>query len=65
MRRSLSVTFMDVKGHAAVKRAVEVAAAVGNNMIQLGPPAAAKRSRRLPPVLPPLAMEEAIETTNP
>ena len=58
--------FADVKGHSAVKRALEVAAAGGHNMILIGPPGSGKTmmARRLPSVLPPLSMEEALEATK-
>ncbi len=58
--------FSDVKGHAAVKRALEVAAAGGHNMILIGPPGSGKTmmARRLPSVLPPMSMEEALEATK-
>lgn len=58
--------FMDVKGQENIKRAMEVAAAGGHNLIMIGPPGAGKTmvARRLPSILPPLSLEEALETTK-
>src|SRR5215213_9442935 len=55
-----------VQGHAAVKRALEVAAAGGHNVLMVGPPGGGKSmlARRLPSILPPLSMEEALEVTR-
>ena len=58
--------FSDVKGQENIKRAMEIAAAGGHNMIMIGPPGAGKTmlARRLSSILPPLSLKEALETTK-
>lgn len=66
LQEAFDYDFSDVRGQENVKRALEVAAAGGHNLLMVGPPGSGKSmlAKRLPSILPPLSLQESLETTK-
>lgn len=66
LQKNFDLDFADVQGQENIKRGMEIAAAGGHNVIMVGPPGAGKTmlAKRLPSILPPLSLHEALETTK-
>ncbi len=65
-QNEFDMDFADVQGQENIKRAMEIAAAGGHNIVMIGPPGSGKTmlAKRLPSILPPLSLQEALETTK-